>query len=411
MKKLIKLSTPVIAGLFLLSGCGGGGSVDSDVESGNFVDSFVQGLQYVTDSGKSGVTDEYGRFEYKRGERVRFRLGKLYLGEAVPETDGLVTPDSFGVSEDVKVNILRFLQSLDADNNTSNGITISQEVLDALSTLSEDVDISSLQSDQDILSLDDNLVNYKNILDEYLDRDYDGLMDINESTALAHFERSLYEWRNGYKNSYTYTNYTDFYRNSIDLSVYPLANLTDEYKYALAHMWNEEKLAKDIYLSLYEVYPLRQLENIALRSEETHEGLVENLIQRYDINITNLEDYKENYSEEELRNLERGEFAIEAIGELYDTLYSIGTVSDVDALKVGCMVEVTDINDLDNYIAMAQDANLTDFVVTFEVLRDGSYSHYWAFDKGLKNLGVLNGCCSLGEINGVNYCHEEYPQR
>jgi len=42
----------------------------------------------------------------------------------------------------------------------------------------------------------------------------------------------------------------------------------------------------------------------------------------------------------------------------------------------------------------------------FNFLRDGSYKHYWAFDKGLKNMGIDNGCCSLG----TNYCHPEYPQ-
>ncbi len=46
----------------------------------------------------------------------------------------------------------------------------------------------------------------------------------------------------------------------------------------------------------------------------------------------------------------------------------------------------------------------------FTVLRDASYNHYWAFDKGLKDLGVSDGCCSLGTIDGINYCHSEYPK-
>jgi len=46
----------------------------------------------------------------------------------------------------------------------------------------------------------------------------------------------------------------------------------------------------------------------------------------------------------------------------------------------------------------------------FDFLKEGSYKHYWSFDNGLKSIGVADGCCSLGVINGVNYCHNEYPQ-
>jgi len=72
------------------------------------------------------------------------------------------------------------------------------------------------------------------------------------------------------------------------------------------------------------------------------------------------------------------------------------------------MVEVTDIDDLDKFLVDAYGAE--DLIKSFEFLRAGSYKHYWAFDKALKNSGVSDGCCSLGTIDGVNYCHNEYPQ-
>ena len=185
----------------------------------------------------------------------------------------------------------------------------------------------------------------------------------------------------------------------------PESNLTDEQKYALAYMWNEEKLAKDIYLTLNELTPHQTLYNIATRSEVQHEAAVENLVQKYDINITNLENYEISYSEEELRALAPGEYAVPEVQELYDTLYAKGSQSLQDALEVGCMVEVTDVEDLDKYIEVAGDAE--DLIVVFSFLRSGSYNHYWAFDKALKNIGVSEGCCSLGE----EYCktEEEYP--
>ncbi len=200
------------------------------------------------------------------------------------------------------------------------------------------------------------------------------------------------------------------YQNDINISTYPESNLTDDQKYALAYMWNEEKLAKDIYLALYKVQPVMQLEKIGANAETRHEQMVEDLVAKYDINITNLTDYTVKYSEEELRAMPSGTYGIDKIQNLYNALYEKGSKSQIDAAEVGCMVEVTDITDLDEYISVAEETDATDLIDVFSNLREGSYSHYWAFDSALKNLGVSEGCCSLGVIDGVDYCHPEYPQ-
>ncbi len=194
--------------------------------------------------------------------------------------------------------------------------------------------------------------------------------------------------------------------NGVDLSQYPMSDLTDSQKYTIAFMWNEEKLAKDIYLELNLIYPTQQLENIATKSETVHQALVEDLVERYDLNITNLVDYKENYSEEELRSFASGEFGIQEIQDLYDTLYEEGKQSQQAALEVGCKVEVTDVEDLLNEIKVAEEVDAQDLIAIWDILLSGSYSHYWSFDKGLQNLGVTDGCCSLG----TDFCHPEYPQ-
>jgi hypothetical protein len=75
------------------------------------------------------------------------------------------------------------------------------------------------------------------------------------------------------------------------------------------------------------------------------------------------------------------------------------------------MVEVTDIDDLDKFIITAQENNATDLVAVFDNLKSGSYNHYWAFDLALKNSGVTTGCCSVGTIDGVNYCQPDYPSK
>lgn len=183
------------------------------------------------------------------------------------------------------------------------------------------------------------------------------------------------------------------------------STLSNEQKYALAFMWHEEKMAYDIYNELYKINPAQQLKNIANNSEIKHIGFVQDLVKKYDINITNLKDYAVNYSQVELEALPVGKFAIEPIQKLYDTLYEKGIKTMQDTFEVGCMVEVTDVNDLNEFIAKS--GAMTDIIDTFTILRDDSYTHYWAFDSGLKTLGVFNGCCSLGDT----YCKtaQEYP--
>jgi hypothetical protein len=181
--------------------------------------------------------------------------------------------------------------------------------------------------------------------------------------------------------------------------------LTLEQKATLAYMWDEERMARDIYLTLNSLTPSQTLYNIATKAETQHAAAVEGLIEKYDLNIANTTDYSGGYSADILAGYSAGEYALSEIKNLYDALYAKGSASLQDALEVGCMVEVTDINDLDRDIEIAADAQ--DIVMIFENLRLGSYNHYWAFDRALKAQGVDDGCCVLGS----EYCKttQEYP--
>jgi len=185
----------------------------------------------------------------------------------------------------------------------------------------------------------------------------------------------------------------------------PATELTVEQKRALAYMWNEEKLAKDIYFALNDLFPHQTLYNIASKSETEHQSMVEKLLEKYDLNIS-ADDFTGDYDAASLSTVEPGKFLDSDVQNLYDTLYGIGSGSLTDALKVGCMVEVTDINDLNVRLEASQDHE--DIVTVFENLRNGSYNHYWAFDGALKSLGVADGCCSAG----AEYCksEDEYPK-
>ena len=148
---------------------------------------------------------------------------------------------------------------------------------------------------------------------------------------------------------------------TVELDNYPKSDLTDAQKHALAYMWHEEKLAYEIYLELNKVHPAKQFVNIATKSEILHMNLVKDLVEKYDINITNLVDFTVEYSEDELLNMEVAQFAVPEVQSLYDTLYAIGIQSPQKAIEVACMVEVTDVDDLDRYIEVSSISNARDY--------------------------------------------------
>lgn len=93
----------------------------------------VSGASYTTSSGNSGVTNEEGQFDFTYGDTVEFKIGKLSLGN-VPARE-IITPITLAEEDENKLsNLITLLQSLDADGDSSNGITILNDTADALSS-------------------------------------------------------------------------------------------------------------------------------------------------------------------------------------------------------------------------------------------------------------------------------------
>ena len=200
---------------------------------------------------------------------------------------------------------------------------------------------------------------------------------------------------------------------NFDANAYPESTLTQGVKDALAYMGNEERLAYDVYMNLYDYHiangiEIKQLLNISQNAEAKHIDIVQQLVRKYQLAEDELSDVSEPVADNTVAqsDMPRGVYDIAKIQELYDDLYAKGIDSKQDALEVGCMVEVVDVTDLDAYIQLAQTSEATDVVDAFNILREGSYHHYWAFDKGLKKNGVTDGCCTWSEL-----CHPEYPQK
>ena len=101
----------------------------------------------------------------------------------------------------------------------------------------------------------------------------------------------------------------------------------------LSFMREEEKMARDVYLTLYEQWGIRIFQNIA-GAEETHMSAVADLLERYGL-------------PDPAADTAVGVFANYELQALYDQLIEEGSQSLADALRVGALVEDVDIIDLE----------------------------------------------------------------
>ncbi|MEY4758007.1 MAG: hypothetical protein RJA34_2905 [Pseudomonadota bacterium] len=115
-----------------LAACGG-----DDVVNGVFLDSAVQGVAYKTSGGQTGTTDARGGYTCYAGQTMTFSIGAAVLGTVA--CDEAATPLELAGTTDINavsvVNRLVFLQSLDKDDDASNGIEISSDVAKAMKSL------------------------------------------------------------------------------------------------------------------------------------------------------------------------------------------------------------------------------------------------------------------------------------
>ncbi|WP_297069791.1 DUF2202 domain-containing protein [Thermococcus sp.] len=151
----------------------------------------------------------------------------------------------------------------------------------------------------------------------------------------------------------------------------PAGQLAQEEKDGLLYMVEEEKLAHDVYTKLYEKWGLKIFSNIA-KSETTHVEAVRALLQKY-----NLTDPTQNEG--------IGEFQNQELQKLYDQLIEMGMKSEVDALKVGALIEETDIEDLQKWISLT---DKVDIITVYENLMMGSRNHLRAFVSQLEKMGI-----------------------
>lgn len=126
----------IIYTTLVLAACGGSSSSTTSTpnnsdnseavtEIGVFIDAPVKGLVYVSSpSGKEGVTNEKGEFEYIDGDTVSFNMGSIELGSATPDNTNKVKVTQL----EQALLVAQLLQVLDTDAD-ENKIDISDIVI------------------------------------------------------------------------------------------------------------------------------------------------------------------------------------------------------------------------------------------------------------------------------------------
>ena len=148
--------------------------------------------------------------------------------------------------------------------------------------------------------------------------------------------------------------------------------LNDAETEGILFMREEEKMARDVYLTMYEKYPLPVFRNIP-KSENAHMSAIKVLIDKYELT-------------DPVGDNEIGVFTNGDIQSLYDGLVTKGLVDVIEALKVGALIEETDILDLDIHITEIDEND--DILTVYTNLRRGSTHHLKAFVWNLKMRGI-----------------------
>lgn len=139
---------------------------------------------------------------------------------------------------------------------------------------------------------------------------------------------------------------------------------------SLKFMREEEKLAHDVYLSLYNRWGVPIFQNIA-NSEQTHTTKLKALIDKYGV-------------EDPVKTEEVGVFTDPHFTELFNHLVEFGFEDYESALMVGMEIEELDIADIQEQLTMIRKYDITK---TYGNLLKGSRNHLRSFHRLVEQGG------------------------
>lgn len=181
---------------------------------------------------------------------------------------------------------------------------------------------------------------------------------------------------------------------SVMLEALPKQVVDESEKNGLQRMYEEEKLARDVYFEMNRVWGLQIFANIG-RSEQKHMDGVEMVLKRYGVEYP--------------ADREPGEFHSNEMAQLYSMLTKKGALSLIEALTVGATVEDLDIKDLQVLIKRTDNQ---DIVMIYRNLMKGSRNHLRSFTRQLRKAGVEYEpqYLSVEEVNRIlSSGHERGP--
>lgn len=154
------------------------------------------------------------------------------------------------------------------------------------------------------------------------------------------------------------------------LNSLPIEPLSNDELTSLSFMREEEKLARDVYITLYSKWSVNIFNNIS-SSEQTHMDAVLLLLKKY--NLT-----------DPVGSNAVGVFNNATLQNLYNQLVAQGNNSVLDAYKVGATIEDLDIFDLKNTLLNNDNQ---DIKLVYDMLTKGSRNHMRSFYKNILNTG------------------------
>jgi hypothetical protein len=191
---------------------------------------------------------------------------------------------------------------------------------------------------------------------------------------------------NNANNSVNVVDDSDYIVAHNQIASLPIETLSTGERDGLIMMREEEKLAHDVYITLYEKWGVNAFSNIA-KSELTHTESVRYLLERYNI-------------EDPVKDNTIGVFSNKTFSDLYTNLVAKGQESLVSALMVGATIEDLDIKDLNELSAKVDNKDILEIYTN---LTRGSRNHLRSFSKQLSKQGETYSAQYLTqeEINNI----------
>lgn len=394
---LLSTFTLSLTALFAFSGCGGGetttpaaATTASVTLSGTVADGYLVGAKVCLDVNYNDacdadepyvLTDSNGRYTFTLKEMAATELpivveadettidldtntsiGEKWHFKAVAGNGNFISPLSTLVAHDMELNPLLTIEQAMLNLQTELGLDINSSV-DYIANNNDYTHNAAKIIAKSLANTEIQLTMFAPTTDPRLVRLLAGKQVRSQTQAIKTAAQS---------NNIDFicdVNTTDVTGQISDINTLIASSLSPQLQNDLLFMWEEERLARDVYNVLYAKWGSRIFTNIATNGEQTHIDSVKAMIEKYQVNINGYEP------------VVAGVFVNPELQALYNILIAQGSVSVIEAYKVGVLIEETDITDLDSRL-LPSDLP-ADIRAVYENLRKGSYNHLAAFNKQL----------------------------